>query len=192
MALTATTLAGALGVGDTIVNLTSGTSVAVGVLLQVDSEMMRVDAATSSTTQWLVARGQAGTAQVAHNILAIAIHGPAADFNADLRTTRNVVAYGAAGAIAIPSKDSLILLNSGAASAMTLADPSLADEGRQLTIMANTAHAYTVSNAAGSGFNTGGAAADIGTYGGAKGDNMVLVARGGDWFVVTKTNVTLA
>lgn len=102
----------------------------------------------------------------------------------------NVATYTTAGAISETS--GYVYIGSGGALAMTLADPATADNGKTLTIIASTAQAHTVSNAAGSGFNGGGAAADIGTYGGAIGDNLVLTANGGVWYVVSNTNVTLA
>lgn len=102
----------------------------------------------------------------------------------------NVATYTSAGAISETS--GFVYIGSGGVLAMTLADPVTADNGKQLTIIASTAHAHTVSNAAGSGFNGGGAGSDVGTYGGAIGDNLVLTANGGVWYVVSNTNVTLA
>jgi hypothetical protein len=192
MALVGTTLNGAISATDSLIRITSGTSVAVGRLALIDSEIVRIDAAGPSSTQWYVNRGLNGTAAVAHNSLSPFVHGDPADFLPDQKAMRPMVTYGAAGAVAIPSKDSTILLNSGGASAMTLADPGAQDEGRMLTVVANTAHAYTLSNAAGSGFNGAGAAGDVGTFGGAVGDNIVLLARGGKWYVVSAKNVTLA
>ena len=76
---------------------------------------------------------------------------------------------------------------------MTIADPTATThDGLTLTFISTTAQAHTLSNAAGSGFNAGGAASDIGTFGGAIGDNIVITAYQGKWLVVSKTNVTLA
>lgn len=94
------------------------------------------------------------------------------------------------GAIAV--KSGVVVITKGSAAALTIADPTATtDDFKILKIIAATAHAHTVSNAAGSGFNAGGAGTDVGTFGGAKGDNIVLMAYQGDWFVISKVNVTL-
>lgn len=97
----------------------------------------------------------------------------------------------ASGAITI--KDGTVWLTKAGVAAMTLADPTATvDDGKTLRIISTTANAHTVSNAAGSGFNAGGASTDVGTFGGAKGDNLIVTAYQGVWLVVSKTNVTLA
>lgn len=105
--------------------------------------------------------------------------------------TRNApVQVGSAnGAITIV--DGYVYLTKAGVAAMTLADPPKKFKGTTLTIIALTANAHTVSNAAGSGFNGGGAGADVGTFGGAVGDKLVLTAYNGVWYVVDNTNVTL-
>lgn len=103
------------------------------------------------------------------------------------------VEYAADGAIALPT-DKLTVVNitkTGSIAALTLADPAAAQEGCILVINTETALAHTVSNAAGSGFNGGGAAADVGTFGGAIGDGFVLVALNLKWNVIVLRNVTL-
>lgn len=94
---------------------------------------------------------------------------------------------------AITAKSGTVAITKGTAAALTIADPvSGSDDGKILRIVSTTAAAHTVSNAAGSGFNAGGASSDVGTFGGAIGDNLVLIAYGGKWLVLSKTNVTLA
>jgi hypothetical protein len=96
------------------------------------------------------------------------------------------------GAITIPTKSTTFVVTKAGVAAMTLADPTAGThDGVRLTFLSATANAHTLSNAAGSGFNAGGAAADVGTFGGAKGDNIVVEAYQGVWYVVSKTNVTL-
>lgn len=93
---------------------------------------------------------------------------------------------------AITIKDGVVVITKGSAAAVTLADPTATtDDGKILTVISATAYAHTLSNAAGSGFNGGGSGSDVGTFGGAKGDGIVLMAYQGDWYVVSKTNVTL-
>lgn len=86
----------------------------------------------------------------------------------------------------------VVKITKGTAAALTLADPSVADDGAILYIMSTTAAAHTVSNAAGSGFNAGGAASDVGTFGAAIGNSLILVALGGNWYVLNNIGVTLA
>jgi len=61
----------------------------------------------------------------------------------------------------------------------------------RLDIIALTAHAHTVTQAA-PGFNGVGAASDLATFGGAIGDNISLIASNGIWLVKSTRNVTLS
>ncbi len=93
---------------------------------------------------------------------------------------------------AVTLKDGCVFITKGTAAALTLADPtSVTDDGKELTILSTTAAVHTLSNAAGSGFNAGGAGSDIGTFGGAVGDGITLRAYGGKWLITSKTNVSL-
>lgn len=93
---------------------------------------------------------------------------------------------------AITIAQGVVLLNKAGVVAATIDDPPTGMNGAELTILSETAQAHTVSNAAGSGFNGGGAGSDVGTFGGAIGDGIVLVAANGVWLVKANTNVTLA
>lgn len=98
-----------------------------------------------------------------------------------------------ANAISIPNGDKTIMITAAGVSAMTIANPTAGThDGLRLTFLSITAQAHTLDNSAGAGFNAGGAGSDIGTFGGARGDNMVIEAYNGAWYVVSKTNVTLA
>ena len=99
------------------------------------------------------------------------------------------IASGANGAISIKS-GSVLLTKADGASAFTLADPAAADAGKQLCITSETAQAHTVTIAG--GLNGGGAAADVGTFGGAIGDYVCLVAYNSKWYLLHKLNVTFA
>lgn len=85
-----------------------------------------------------------------------------------------------------------VYITKATAAALTLADPATTANGATLTIVATTAAAHTVSNAAGSGFNGGGAGADVATFTAAAGNNLVLTAYNGVWYVVNNVNGTLA
>lgn len=97
------------------------------------------------------------------------------------------------GAVAVPTGNTTFVVTKAGVAAMTLVDPTATThDGVRLTFISATAQAHTLSNAAGSGFNAGGAASDVGTFGGAIGDNIVVEAYQGKWYVISKTNVTLA
>lgn len=93
---------------------------------------------------------------------------------------------------AVTAKAGTVFVTKAGVAALTLADPvTVTDDGKKLLVISTTANAHTLSNAAGSGFNAGGSASDVGTFGGAIGDNIEVIAKGGKWLVITKTNVTL-
>jgi len=102
--------------------------------------------------------------------------------------------YPANAAIAI--KSGVAVLTKAGVGVMTLANPisgqpeSGGDDGKILRIMSTTAQAHTVTNPA--GFNNGGAASDVATFGAAIGNNMVVLAYQGRWYVVSQVGVTLA
>lgn len=93
------------------------------------------------------------------------------------------------GAIAI--KSGVAYLTKATAGAYTLANPTAGvDDGKVVTILSVTAVAHTVTNPA--GFNDGGASTDVATFGAAKGNNLVVTAYQGKWYVVTSVGITLA
>ena len=94
------------------------------------------------------------------------------------------------GAVII--KYGTVIITKAGVAVLTLANPTATvDDFKELQVISATANAHTLSNAAGAGFNAGGAATDVGTFGGAKGDNIFLVAYQGVWYVLSKVNVTL-
>lgn len=187
MALVLTSLSAAITAGATKIPVTSGTAVRKGFFIRVDSEMMQIDD-DSVPTLPLVARGVNGTAAVAHGVLTDAVIGTGDDFPTPL-PDETVVSYGVSGAIAVPKSTATVLLTKAGVGVMTLADPSKAQNGMRLLIMSETAQAHTVTNT--TGFNGAGTAGDVATFGGAKGDNIALLAVGGQWNVINAKNVTL-
>lgn len=104
-----------------------------------------------------------------------------------------VVAVSASGAITVPAGNTTYFITKAGVAAMTLVNPTTTThDGLRLTFLSTTAEAHTLSNAAGSGFNGLGAGADIGTFGGAIGDRIIIEAYQGKWYVVDNVNVTLA
>ena len=90
----------------------------------------------------------------------------------------------AAGAITIPA--GIVIIN-GTTLAVTLAAPR--HSGQVLFISSENASAHTLDLAT-AGVNAG--SADIGTFGGAAGDGVILVSYDGNWYDFANTNVTWA
>lgn len=104
----------------------------------------------------------------------------------------SVVAVAADGAISVPSANTTYAITKSAAPAvLTIVNPTdVTHNGLTLTIISTTAQAHTLTRAT-TGFNDAGASGDVATFGGAKGDNIVIVAYGGKWYVKSSVNVTL-
>lgn len=200
MAFTLTTLSAAVGKNDTSILLTAITGVVVGSLLGIDNEVFRVVAPlpTAATVPVFVLRGQEGTEQKAHPTSAQVKIGAtqtslvAADWSQPqagaaspagepAQFSRNLLSYSAAGAITLPGvgQDMVAILNGTGALAMTLANPSTAQDGSRLVIAGNGKAAHTVTYTAGLG-NVG-ATADVITFAAAQSQAIELFACGGFW-----------
>ena len=107
----------------------------------------------------------------------------------DKDIVRTLVVASANGAITI--QDSTVVITKGTAAALTLGTPTTAQNGTVITVVSATAAAHTVT-ATTIGFNAANTSGDVGTFGGAIGDGFSFVAYGGEWLVLTNTNVTLA
>lgn len=83
-----------------------------------------------------------------------------------------------------------LLSKADGATTVTLGDPSSID-GAVYVFFAGTPQAHIIDNSSGSGFNGGGGTLDTGTFGGAVGDMIKVVALGDTWFVEDNTNVTI-
>jgi len=208
MALAETTLAAAVGAGDNYITVASATSVAVGRLLQVDGEFMkvRIDYVTASTTV-PVRRGQSSTAQAAHVSSARVVHGDPSDWGVSSAgaaaqfspgtIVRKRVSYSASGAITLPQpgEDLLVVLNGTSVLAMTLAVPTKDLDGCEITIIGNGAAAHTLTVA--SGLSGAGGSYDVLTTNATAPTAKKLVACNEFWYAYaaipisgTVTNVT--
>lgn len=96
--------------------------------------------------------------------------------------------YTTSGAITV--KPGVSLIGSAGGLSMTLATPTLAQNGMTMSIFASTAQAHTITTTA--GFNGGTTSRDVCTLGGAIGDGIVIQAWGGVWYVIANRNCTLA
>lgn len=103
------------------------------------------------------------------------------------------------GAISIALKDfpDTVLITKGSAAALTLAAPTAGSpargghDGMRITIYSTTAYAHTVTNTS-PGFNNLSTSGDVGTFGAAVGNYLVVEAYNGIWYTVGNLNVTLA
>jgi len=91
---------------------------------------------------------------------------------------------------AVPINHGLVWLNKDGVLAATITSPPVAMNGAELTILALTANAHTVTYST-TGFNSAGTAGDVATFGGAVGDAMTIRAVAGVWYTVSLLNVTL-
>ncbi len=199
MAITlSTTLATAVTAADRTIKLTSGTGAVAGMVVKMEQEWSTIGSiASDGVTCTLGVRGLYGSAVVAHKILAPVEVSNANDFQGSPigsaipipYSTPDLATYGAAGAILVPNEDARIFLVAASAAAMTLRLPTTDEDGKQLTVQAGAAQAYTVTVPSATGYkNTTGTA----TFGGAIGDAMVIQAYKGQWLPVVATNVTFA
>ena len=197
MAQTTTTISAAVGATDLTIPVTSATGFAAGNYLRLDNEFMVVSS-VSGTNISVRSRGDKGSGAVAHNILAIANTGldsdlavqpmgQAAQIDPQFPT---IVTYSAAGAIAIPVQNTMVVLNGGAARAMTLAGPAKDQDGLTLTVLNASAFAHTVTYTA--GFYGDTTSSDVITFAAKAGASFICVARGGTWGLLGLTNCTIA
>jgi len=156
----------------------------------VGREVMRVNVVESATVA-RVQRGMDGTGARAHAADEGAIFGQDSDFVLEPGDKSiqegGGISYTALGAILHTPGAHRV---NGTTLAMTLAVPSADDEGLELVVVAENASAHTLTVAGGVG--GAGAGADVGTFGGAIGDGVVMRVVNGLWFAVSNTNVTFA
>lgn len=205
--LTKTTLASAITAADfnqpiKVTSVSAGTGsqgFVKGSVIRIDNEFFK-QTADAVGVMVPVRGGDQGSYCQTHAAGAAVFAGSGADFESAAPGTAvpippapawNHVTYNAAGAIAIPTtfQHLNVDLISGAASAMTLASPTSAQEGQEMVIMAKDAQAYTVTCTA--GFNGGTTTTDVATFGGAIGDNFHIKAVNLIWNVLYLRNVTL-
>jgi hypothetical protein len=196
MALTQTTLSGAISATELTLPVTSATGFTVGNPLKVDTEMIGAILAIDGTAIKVRGRGWDGTAGVAHNALAIVVTGLPSDFAAPSPGTMvaldpdepEIKTYSVNGAITIPDRDQLIYLNKAGVAAMTLAAPSKAQDGLMLQISSTTANAHTVT--ATGLFKTGAATVNLATFAAFAGAGFTVRASQGLWNVVSSVAIT--
>lgn len=186
MALTATTLNGAVAFDATKIKLTSATGIAKGDLILVDGEYMTA-ADISLTPTIEVTRGQQGTAGLAHNTLAPVVYGPAADFV--FKNPPVILSIGVNDSnYTAPTVDAIVYLQKATALAVTLNGPAK-DQQNTVVFLSGTAAAHAITYTA--GFYGDTTSSDVATYAAKAGASMTIVARAGTWGVRALANVTL-
>lgn len=199
MAITLTTLVGAVTVDQNNITVASATGLLGGLIITVDQEPMQVQkiypVTGQATTFVPVLRGLDGSANQAHPTGAqVRIYGLPSDLpvNAPQEVVstpigspgRTRTSYTAAGAITLPlpGNDTDAVLNGTSVLAMTLANPTTDMDGCRLAIMGNGKAAHTVTYTAGLG-NVG-STADVITYSATQAQAFNLVACGGFWLAL--------
>lgn len=196
----ATTLSNACAINDTSIVVGSITSLVAGNYGKIDGEIVRVvSVPTAATLPVFILRGQEGTAQVAHSsgVQVVFGAGPsnlgAGDFpqsgagaasivTAPVGSRQRVITnYNAAGAITLPppGQDAIAILDGTTILAMTLANPTVMNDGDMLIVLGNGKAAHTLTYTAGLG-NVG-ATADVGTFNATQAQAVILIAANGFW-----------
>ena len=202
MALTNTTLAAACGRDDTTIRVTSATGFADKQLIRIDVEVM-AQAGTPTTTSPTVIpvrRGLEGTAQLAHGILANVATGLTTDFPNPPPGQVTALAPGAGrrtigadttiATADLPAGETVYVITKASAAAITLGNPSKAQDGLRVTFRSATAAAHVITYTAGIYGDT--TSSDVLTFAAKNGASVTLEANGGGWGAIALANVTAA
>lgn len=192
MALTRTTASSAIGAGDTKISLTALTGLVAGMVIKCDGETMLVTSGYAGVNPVPVIRGQQATYASAHPSGAGVVFGLASDTawstpapqtatQFPMVRARLVRSYTADGAIELPTpgSDMVALLNGTVQWDMTVAAPSVDQDGDLLYIVGNGKAAHTVTVTGGLG--AAGAGYTVGTFDTLGQACIVLIAAGGVW-----------
>ncbi len=203
MAITRTSLAAACTASDVQLNITSTSSGFPGVgvysspqqVMQVDGEYMLIQVVPVANYVKVAQRGYNGSKAVAHDILApvstttdpsdwVAIpQGEVVNRPPDEWVVLNI---GQDGAIAVPVKNTKVLITKATACLFTLAAPSKADDGRELLITSavSAAHVLTATSLLDNGLS--GSPWTTATWGALSvGGSLHLMAMNGVWAVIS-------
>jgi hypothetical protein len=191
LAITLTTLSGAVVIDQNTIVVASATGAASGTFVLVDQEVMQIQQGYVSGTTIPVLRGRESSATQNHATGAQVKFFLASDSTgmppqqvapvAITAPSRTRISYTTAGAITLPlpGNDADAILNGTTLLAMTLANPTTDMDGCTLRVLGNGKAAHTVTYTAGLG-NVGGAA-DVITFKADQAQGIRLVACGGFW-----------
>ena len=209
MALTRTALAADLSADALTATITSTSSgfPAVGSyssppqLMLVGDEYMLIQVVPVSGTAKLMQRGYNGTVAKAHDILTPVVTSsdpqdfadvPAGGVDSRPPYVDDVVAVGENGTIAVPDKNTTILLTKATALASTtLGAPGKDQDGLRLTITSQTAAAHVITATGLLADGASGSPEDTATWDAFIGASLTLVADNGLWNVVAAVAVTI-
>ncbi len=199
MALTKTTLSGAVTANATFIKVTAATGFAAGQVIRVDNEFMR-QIGDANGLYINVRRGEQGSAVVAHGTLADCVTGLAADFpdpgvGNELQVMpsdydRVTISTDSTVDSSVYGKNTTIVINKGSATAITLLDPLKSQDGLRLTFRSSSAFAHTVDYTA--GFYGDTSSSNLATFAAKNGASFTCEANGGSWGVIAAANVTFA
>ncbi len=194
MALTNTSLNGAITASATNVTLTAFTNPSTGAIgpqtvIVVDGEAMLVTDATFSPTLQVVRGYQhpttgLGTLAIAHNTLAPITYGLTTDYTQAIGTDLAASQYSIGvndSNVTLPAVDSTIYLTKAGVLAITINGPNK-DQTNTIRFVALTANAHTITYTAGFYGNT--TSSDVATFPGTVGAVFTIVARNGLWNAV--------
>ena len=197
MAITNTSLAAAFSATSLVLKATAATGATVGGFAKVDGEFMTITA-ISGVNISVGQRGSNGTAVVEHKILAPLTFGLFSDLT-DFGATgivqpvimeKDIVTIGADGVIAVPVRDTIYVIQKGAALASsTFANPSAAQNGILVTFTSGTDFAHVVTTVAVRDGTTG--LHTVLTFPAFVGAGCTLLAMNGQWYVVGNNAVVI-
>ncbi len=194
MALSQTTLSGAMLIGDSRIAVAAATGFAPGVKVRIDGEMFQVTKGyVAGDLVVPVLRGQEATVAAAHPSGAKVLVGAASDLGWGTQPAGatsaypvagravETLSYSASGAITLPSPgaDMIAYLNGTSVLAMTVADPGKALDGSRLSIRSNGVAAHTLTFA--SGLSGAGGSYDVITVNATAPAAFEFVAVNGFW-----------
>jgi hypothetical protein len=197
MALTNTSLAAAFTANQLVLKATAATGATVGGFAKVDGEYMTITA-ISGTNISVSQRGSQGTAVVEHKILAPLTFGLLSDLTdygatgvvQPVITEKDIVTIGADGVIAVPVRDTLFIIQKGAALASsTFANPSAAQTGVEVTFTSGTDFAHVITTVSVRDGTTG--LSTVITFPAFVGASVTFVAVNGQWYVKSNNLVVI-
>lgn len=199
MAVTTTTNSSAIALTDVSIVVASATGFSAGRLVKVNGEFMQVAQNYTSGTTIPVLRGRQGTAQTAHGVTSNVEVGTGEDFAQGAAQavvaypyirSRIVKAYGAAGAITLPTpgSDMVAILIGTSALAMTVAAPTKDMDGCRLVIQGNAKSASTITVT--NGIGNAGSSYDVVTLQNAGNVGIELIAVNAFWNINAAPAIT--
>ena len=190
MAITATALTAPMAFNDLTAFVTAVTGAVVNQPVKFDDEWAVVTEIISPSTIRVRSRGDRATTVKAHALGGLVIFCHASDIPDRAPLIYNQASVGADGAIAVPTRDAVAVLNKGSVGAYTMGAPSQAVDDVELTLVGGSAFAHVVTFTpaffdATSGTNT------LATSPAIVGASLTLKALNGAWHVKSNSGWVL-